>query len=600
MSLSPFGRSKPKISRGTPPKMDDVSLNDFSGGLDLSDSDLKLKTNFAKVLDNMHRDVDGGLSARFGTVERANATGVISGDIIEEVYFRDRIVIFTTLGEVATYDFTTGLVELIWNNDISYGLPGNPSAWTISEYIDTTEFKNELVCCNGVDKPILIDKNFHVTYLQDLAIGSNIFTPIARFVTTVGNYCVMAGIPASPDELYISSSGTSGTWPGDAPPNDAVSINIASYNAATGGDLRSIASFRNYLVVYFATSSLLIALGEYDGAVHKPRVEDTIGDQGIISHRMSTTIAQDFVFADEQGTHKASKNVFGATLDTAKLSNRIVPDFVKYAPTTLANRLKSFLVHNKLEKRLMFFFYQGDGYKIFVLSFDDGLKRFAWSTYSGFGWTCGCATNKGRVFFASGKKIYQLGNDVFAGEDYAGDMIGDGWVTWTSATDFVVDNIVKVDDVFYRCRADHNSSVFNTDLEADLWEVDRGAEIDTDWEMPWTDTASRMKKKRLSYIHFDTEGSARFTVEAYIDNFRYTPEGADDPIISLEFTAGDSRGYGGASGQGYGAGRLTLNEQLWGFPCEFKLLKLRVKASTNRRLKMVSVTLLMSRGSYQR
>src|SRR5882672_1558645 len=331
--LSPFGLSKkqnrPKIPHSSRPRPDERTLDDFSGGLNIADEDVHLNTSFAKELINAHRDLDGSMSFRFGTKLKFDiAASGAGGTILEMVYFRDKLVVFTTTGHVVTVT-DTGTITLIWSAAIAAALPGAPGFWSSGlQTISTTEFRNELVVCNGVDKPILLSKTHTVTYLQDLATGSNVNTPIGRYVTTVGNYCIIAGLTASPDDIYISSQGTSGTWVGDPAPNDGLSLNIASYSAKTGGDLRGLSSFRNFLVVHFASTSILVILGEYDVAVHKPRVVDTLAKQGIISHRMASVLDLDIAFADDNAVYKAKRNIFGEAMETTKLSERIQKDFV--------------------------------------------------------------------------------------------------------------------------------------------------------------------------------------------------------------------------------------------------------------------------------
>jgi hypothetical protein len=601
VSLSPFGSSRLKINRQARPRLDEATLNDFSGGLDLTDTELKLKTNFSKVLDNINRDIDGTNSVRQGTKFKWDISSVVTGDIIEKVDFRGKIIAFTDTGQIATVDEATGAVAAIWNSTIAGNLPGNPAGWSTDiTTIDTTEFKNELVVSNGVDKPILISKTHTVTYLQDIPTGSNVFTPIGRFNTTVGNYTVIAGVAASPDELYISAAGTSGTWPGDDAPNDSLSINISSYAAELGGDLRGIGSFKNYLLVHFATSTLVIVLGEYVDTVHKPRVLDTISRQGIISFRTGISYNNEVIIADEKGVWKATRNAFATGLESEKLSGRIQPEYIAAVPSGIEDRRKSFMVSNDNENRLLLFLKQTTGYKIFVMSYDEGFKRRAWNTYSGWNWTSACTTVKGRIYFSIGSRIYQLGNDIFPNESYQGDQLNDTDDEWQPATAYVADQVIIHEGVGYIVLENHTSGIFADDLEANKLAVYEGIPIEFDWELPWTDTNSRMKKKKLSYIGLDTVGEATFTIEAYIDNFRYDENGNDDPAISIEFVAGSSLGFGGGNNPYYGGGRRAVDERLWGFPCEFKILKLRVKGSTTRRMKFVAITLLYSRGTFKR
>lgn len=600
MSHSPFGQSNVKIQRTAQPRPLEATLNDFSGGLNLTDSDLKIKTNFAKVLDNLNRGIDGTLAVRWGTKFKWDIAAITDGDIIEMVYFRDKLVCFTANGHISTID-GNGTQVVIWNTAIAAALPGAPAGWSTGlTIIDSTEFKNELIVTNGINKPVIISKTHTVKYLQDVPTGSNVFVPIGKFVTTVGNYTIIAGIAATPDVIYISAAGTSGTWPGDAAPNDSLSINIASYSADTGGDLRGLSSFRNMLLVHFATSTIVLVLGEYEAAVHIPRVLDTVSKQGIVSHRMSIGFNEEVITADEKGVYKSIKNAFGTGLENDKLSGRIQPEYIADVPTTEADRLKSFAVLADNENSIMFFLKQTSGFDIYVVSYDEGFKRRAWSTYSGWDWKSAATSRKGRVYFSLGTKVYQMGNEVFPDEDFTGDLMHDNAVAWLTATSYDVDDLVLVAGECYICVEDHLSLVFADDLEDHMWEVYEGVEISFDWELPWTDTNTRMRKKRLSYIGIDTSGEATFTLEAYIDNFRFDINLGDDPAITTDFVAGSSLGYGGGNNPYYGGGRRAVDERLWGFPCEFKILKLRVKGSTTRKMKFVAITLLYTRGTYKR
>lgn len=603
MSLSPFGRSNIQIERRAAPRPQEATLENFNGGLNVAENDLRLTTRESKVEINVHRDVDGTKSVRWGTRQFADVSGDVSGIIIEIVYFQARLIVFMSSGEIATVD-DDGTVTVIWNSAIAGGLPGSPAGWSGGLVtIDTTEFRNELVVCNGVDKPILIATNYTVTYLQDLATGSNVNTPIGRYVTTAGNYTVIAGVAATPDDIYISNTGTSGTWPGDPAPNDAISINIAAYSPQQGGRIRGLSSFRNYLVVHFATSSVVIQLGVFVGAVHKPEVLDTIPEHGIISHRTPVVLDTNIVYPDHVGVYKAKRNVFGNALDSNKLSDDIQSLLVSRIPIGQTDRWRSFSVHNPHENRIMFFIKDDEveEYHIFVLTFEESIspKKVTWSEFDGWGFRAGTTSVRGRVFLCKDTTIFQYGNTVFPDEDYTGDFLDEFDSFWQTATAYVVGDRVKELGVVYIALEDHTSGNFNEDLSDKLWKVYEGEEIVFDWEMPWSDINSRMKKKRVSYIGIDTVGTARFHIELYVDNIRLTSGGDDDPAVALEMIAGNSPGYGGGT-QPYGGGRRAADERMWGFPCEFKLLRIRLRGSTNRRLAFVSITFLLVRGTYKR
>ena len=166
--VSAFGPKGFQSRARAQPQVQEINLTNFSGGLNLVDSELAIRTNFAKTLTNTHRDQDGSMSVRFGTSSKWDIAGTVSGNIVASYFFNDKIVLFTVAGEVCTIDPATGTKTAIWNSTIAAALPGAPSGWSTGlTTIDVAEFDNELVCVNGTDKPILISDTHVVTYLQE-------------------------------------------------------------------------------------------------------------------------------------------------------------------------------------------------------------------------------------------------------------------------------------------------------------------------------------------------------------------------------------------------------------------------------------------------
>ena len=52
-----------------------------------------------------------------------------------------------------------------------------------------------------------------------------------------------------------------------------------------------------------------------------------------------------------------------------------------------------------------------------------------------------------------------------------------------------------------------------------------------EWEMPWADFKHRMDIKQTRYIALDTQGTAAFTFEAYVDNLTTAVDGSDTPML---------------------------------------------------------------------
>jgi hypothetical protein len=212
-------------------------------------------------------------------------------------------------------------------------------------------------------------------------------------------------------------------------------------------------------------------------------------------------------------------------------------------------------------------------YILFIPSFDSGgnltetvgfsytniptLKVSAWARLRGWKWQCGCRTALQNVIFASGNKLYAYD---FAASDTCIDFRNDPAVSGGS-----------------------------------------GVPVHFEWELPWADFKQRTQTKTMRYIGLDTRGTGKFTVELYADNF-YTYNGAQVPLLSMDFIGGDAAGYG-ASPYGdtpYGGGRRTSEERLYAFTAKFKLMKLRFFGTTRNAVRFISISVLYLRGSIRR
>jgi len=533
----------------------DVTLRDFSGGVKNTDNEIALKSQFAARLINMSADGDTSQVLRFGTKEFATC----AANIVNHTYFKQHLVCVLVNGHVQKIS-DAGIVTTIWNSTIAAALPGSPAGWSGSlTMADFTEFRGELVINNGIDKPILLSKTLTVTYLQDLAVGSNVNTPIAKYVTTVSNYTVMAGVAASPTTLYISSTGTSGTWPGDPAPNDAVSFDVGAYTGQSSSEIYGIGSFKNFLMVFFDNFSIALQLGTYNESnVHTPQVIDTYTNLGTINHKTFLSTDTDIVFASNVGVFSAEKNVFGGTLTTAPMAENLGDDYPATLGLVNKNDPNSFVVNDPLSKAMFFVFHKADAsITAFMMRYRADFSKVSWSEIRGWSFTSACTSEKGRVFFGQGTRIYQYGNSVFADENYYADYTTTG--------------------------EDGNDIVF-------------------DWEFPWLDAGNRIKTKLLKKVTFDTTGTSAFSLQCFVNNFYKNLDDEFTPSVEMSFVAGNAGGYGnndeGYGGNGYGGGRRANDERFFGFPVRFRILKMRFYGSTKKPLRIVSISLIYLRGNY--
>lgn len=590
-------------------KMRSSTIREFGGGWNVIDSPVNLSTRYASVLKNWYRKSDGSQAIRFGTKYVSDIKDVTSGDILNVEYFGGYLITPTLDGEIAKVD-SDGTATVLFNETIANSLPGAPSGWSNGLDICTfTEIKGSLILCNGIDKPLEVKEDLTVRYLQDLAIGTNINTPIGRYCTTVSDYLVIAGVPDEESVIYIGAKGTVGTFVGDDAPNDGISLDLGAYAPEESKVIRGVSSFRNTLYVHFLTTTLQVVLGEYDeDGNHVPRVAETIQKFGLLSHRCAIPVVNDLLFGDVIGTNTIRKNLLSGLVEPSRLSELIAPEYQnQIAQLSQDEQLNQiFAVHDRLNGHYMLFIPNMDGtVRTFVFTFNESLRVKAWSEFIGWSWAAATSSALGRVYFTKGTRIYQYGNEAFS-EVYSADFLEEFDEAWGGGTAYVIgDRILDEDnDTVYICLIAHTSPVsgnFEDSRTASplQWEEYAGDDIEFDWEFPWTDTNSRAKLKRLNNLGFDTQGTSKFDIDVFVDNIYKDEDLEYDPALTMNYVGGDSPGYGGGD-QPYGGGRRTTDERLWSHPVKFKIMKLRLHGLTKLPLRLISLTLLYADGKYGR
>ncbi len=599
-----FPKSMQRPGRG---KVETTTLKGFSGGWNAIDDDISMAVRYVKTLINCYRGPSGGQFVRFGTDWFQDIKYVRDEDILDMEYFNGRIVAVTVGGHILTIT-DGGVVTEIWNTAIAGALPGSPASWgTTVTQVSFVPFKSELIVHDGTDKPITISSAFHVTYLQDAGTGSNVNVPIGKYGCIAANYHCIAGIPGSPTEVIISAAGTSGTFPGDPLPNDAISIDVGAYAPEGAASIRGIAGFRTNLIVFLQGISIQIKLGVYnDAGTHVPEFPDTFPKFGLIGDRCITKIENDLIFVGLGGLSSASRNVYSNALESTYISNIIEPEYRRIvgALTDTEQLLESFTVYDPLSRNLMIFTKDGEA---IVYTSNAKLNYKGWSLFQDMDWTCGCTSFLGRVFFAQGTRIFQYGNSTFDEKIYA-DRTNDRDGNWANSTNFAANYIARdtVTEESYKCLVTHTSPATGT-FEAEriaapsLWELYEGEAISFEIELPWVAGRDAMKTKLLRYISIITQGTAEFTTEAYVDNL-YKDIDDDviyDPVASMVFIGNDAAGYGLDAGP-YGGGRRSRDPRLTKFPAKFKSIKFRMFGSIRKPLSFLGLSFLFSRGNYFR
>lgn len=542
----------------------DAVVRDFSGGWNTLDDDLNLSSKFSRKLYNAGVFADGTVTVRGGTSLLADLNLFFSSPatIINVEYFSNAVVVVASNGDVLSV-FADGTVDRIWDASIAAALPGAPAGWSATTFASFAEFNNDLIICNGVDKPLIVNTLLEVDYLQDLATTTNINTPIAKYVVACNRYLVMAGDPVNPYRIHISARDSSGTWYGDPDPNDATFIDVGSIlNGASY--IRGLGSFRGQLVIGFVEGTILGRLGDYVADAHTPTFEDPIEQYGAVSHRSMISYGDDMLLMDLVGVPSLKRTVFTGTLRPERVS-----DFIDREMGQIIDGLeietvedRSFAVYCHHSGQFLFFIPNDDVLadttetKAFVYTFRPTLGITSWSRYDGWNFTCGCETTSGRIVF--GDKNGKLWLRGIPGDTYAADYLNDPSI-----------------------------------------EDGTGVAIDFDWELPWSDLNSRAKTKTSKYLLMDTRGTGVFNVSMYTDRYTQNSELADAPQLSMDFVGGDAGGFGNG-GSPYAGGRNTAYEKLYAWTAKFIYAKFRIRGSTKEPLKFVSIGLLYQRGSYAR
>jgi hypothetical protein len=423
---------------------------------------------------------------------------------------------------------------------------------------------------------------------------------------------VVAGIAASPTVVYVSATAAPGTFPGDAAPNDAISFDVGAYTSISTAEIRGVAGFKNWLMIFFRDSTLIVTLGQYKtvgtASIHTPEFSDTLAKIGLYSQRAITYVDNDVYFAAPTGIYSAQRNLFANQIESKPLSSIIDPGYYKISRILTQSQevLSTFNVYSVLDKTLYCFM---NGPAV-AYTFSSELRIKGWSLATGWNWTCACMSRQGRVFFGTGTKVYQLGNSVFPGEEYYSDKRNDYTKLYTVGM-----SVVSGDKVFDKgvtnrmwvALVSHTmdsaySMLDNTVLHPDRWSEDLGTPISIDWELPWLDFKVPEQLKHIRTVKVGSKGTGMFNILAYVDGLYKDEKGnvIHQPALSMDMVGGSIQGWGGSPGQLYGGGRKSNDPRLYKFPVKFKRVKIRITGNLVNKLRIVWITFQLLRGSSQR
>jgi len=247
----------------------------------------------------------------------------------------------------------------------------------------------------------------------------------------------------------------------------------------------------------------------------------------------------------------------------------------------------------------------------YIYQFNPELKIRRWIRYRDLSFDCGCLSKTGEVYMMKDGKIYEFGT---RDRKYYGDELDEWDYTWTAGTNYIVGDRVKQssgESKIYVCLEAHTSSgTFNDDVATNygVWEEYKGIPIKWVAEGPWSDYGQRMYKKLNKYVAFNTSGTAKFTLTAFVDNI-YRDLVSEELLTSnsnvyvtkaaeSSFVGTDAGGFGYGQ-QSYGLGNRTREQTLYEFPFECKLAKIRLSGVGTEPLKISGISFLYHRGNIQ-
>lgn len=633
----------------------DATVREFGGGWNVVDNELNLSTRFATILDNMSRDEDGSMSVRWGTQLFADLTlAPVSltppNYIVNHYYFQDRVIVVMSDGRIASV-LGDGTMEIVWDTTIAGGLVGTPDAWGPTDFTSFAVFNGKLIVCNGTDKPLIMDfqNTPPVQYLADEATGSNVNVPIGRYVVAMNKYLCIAGDPLYPDRVHISNQNTSGTWYGDADPNDGTYVDLGKVGVQGEQTITGINRYRDQLVVGFFNASVLGKLGSYDNStppVHVPDFNDVIEGFGCHSHRSMVNLGNDLFMLDDQGITSIARSLYSGSTEPKRVSELVDPEVNANVNRILEadTILGAHAVYNSNDKQYMCFIPNHSEYArtfttdpIEVLAERDNALRVRIKTHNfevGDQVTFDSLTAFNTLTDGDLNQLHTvtrvINNDIFEIEpagiatDNGDTLIGGGtgnWTPkWTETYGYIYTfvNELKIRAwARYRqwrwrssARTELGTTVFaddtrlfiygnqNLPLYSDFIDTPDEVAISWAWEMPWADFDVRVKEKHIRYVQLDTAGSATFTMMMFVDQL-YKLDGLLIPNNLVEFVGGDNGGYGN-NGQPYGGGRRTADQRLYAWTARGKLFKLRFQGTTTEPLRVVAISLLYQNGSIRR
>lgn len=632
---------------------------------------------------------------------------VLAGNIIHQQFFRGYMLLFDDVGEIARMNDDTGAVERIWDASVADALTTNLAPTRKCTHVSTTTFKSTVISCNGYDndKPLQINDNFVVEFLVDKATLTNTAVPRADFVLGMQGYVALLRTEYGDPFIEFSAKNTDGTYTRQTDPADSVEIDLSMVTDTIEPVILGAAPFRDKMYVAFYDRGMLGTLGIYstDGTAHQPAFDDTIAENGSISHKTIVPLGNDVFMADYAGVASLTISQSSGERVPARISELIAPELQRHLASLNGEtlRAKAFAIFNRSDRMYMLFLpkydeiavtasdnpfifsadlsqlhrcimhvpkhklidgssvviagatsigpllstelngthtvvsiiddeyivlqlnddaimpsattYEGGGSAVTMTPVNDEticygfeynreLKIKRWTRLRGLDFDCAGITQRGRMYFAKGGKVYRYGSSE---EPLYADNIGEYDSDWSNSVDYSVGDYIRDTDdgLVYECLVAHTSAATGTFAadradNVDNWMQYKGQPIDWALETPWSELSKRGINKIIKYVNHDSEGEGEFTFSIFTNQiYRNKSTYELVPNRAMKFTAGNIGGFGIASAFVWGSGRRTREEKVWPMEARGKLFKLRYAGSTTRKVRITGTTLYYLKGS---
>lgn len=323
-----------------------------------------INANEFEIVTTTPANTSAGPTAFVGTINALKDTHTVGGSIVNGIYFQDRLVVVTSIGEVIGID-AVGAATVHWNNAIAFALTGTPASWAGTDFVSFNVFGGKLHIHNGVDKPLEFDINASsvVIFLGDPAsAGSNAFVPIGKYgLSSSAGYMAIAGIEDDPALLQFSANLSAGVWTGNASPDDATDVDMSKVSGTFEPAIVGLAELRDKLLVAFKDTISIGTLGAKKtvgtAQIHDPSFKDTIAQHGTISHRTIVSLGNDIFMCDRVGVPSISQSSISEQIVPDRVSDLVEPEIQKNVNrlTDITLQNNTFAIFNPHERQYMLF-----------------------------------------------------------------------------------------------------------------------------------------------------------------------------------------------------------------------------------------------------